>query len=793
MPSVRTRRLPPPIRHVRPLPTWCVVALALGCVLGAFVIAGLVYVASIALAARTSARVAGKVTGLPLDAPVRIIRDERGVPHIRAATLHDLYFAQGYVTGSDRLFQIDLTRRYVYGRLSELLGGATLETDERSRLDDPAGLVAAQFARLASSERAQLQAYADGVNAAAAREPVPPEYRALLAGFERWRPQDSLACGLATVQELSDGPNDVIARDAVIRRVGPRAVAAFFSLTDPAYDVPTAARNRAPIAALPPLDGAHVAAVSPPTGEHGRIELGSNAFAAGAARTATGRALLANDPHLTRGIPGIWHLLDLEAPGFHVAGATLAGTPGIVLGHNDHLAWGATNGTVAGPRVFAERFAALDAEMYATEHGERRATVRVERFRVRFGGQRTRRYLTTRHGFILEETGLLRHAVEWDPVERPLAAWTTFARLGRARDTNAAIRALADYPGPPQNFVFADTSGRVGYALAGAIPDGPWGLRVEDGPTMPARPLALVPFDRLPRLTPGRGVFVVTANNLQYGAGYPFRLSAEYSAPYRAAEITRRLAAVGRCDPARFAAIQADTESLAERDLASRAAAALRARGLDRDPALGPAYTALAGFDGRFSAQSRGATVAERLRLAATADVIGMHLPADLARQYLETSTGFVTLMRALRERPRGWFPADDPDAFLVAEVRAVVHRYGRERIALPYGEADAVVARHPLAAFGFSFWNGPRVAGTGGRFSPAVSGPSIGQSFRAIWDVGNWDHGGIDLPLGESGEPGSPHYRDLAAGYARHLVTPLPYTADAVAHAARATLVLTR
>jgi penicillin amidase len=773
-----------------------------GAAAGALVVVGfacVIYVAVVALAVRGGvARTAGTVRGLPLDAPVRIVRDERDVPHIRARTLHDLYFAQGYVTGSDRLFQLDVLRRYVGGRLSELLGAVTLATDEESRLYDPAAVVATEYAHLDAPQRDELRAYADGVNAAAQREPRPPEYRALFAGFEPWRPQDSLACGLATVRDLGDSWNDVIMRDDVVRAVGARAVAAFFPLTDPVYDVPTAGGSPVAVAPLPALDEMRAGSVRPgdalpPVADSGRSGRGSNAFAAGGGRTSTRRALLANDPHLDRGIPGIWYLVDLAAPGFRAAGATLAGSPGVVLGHNERIAWGATNGTVAGPRVFRERFSSPSGDVYATERGERHATERIERFAVRFGGTRTRRYLATRHGFVVEDGGALRHAVQWDVVERPIAALATFDLLAHAVDLETARAALARYPGPPQNFVLADTAGRVAFSLAGVIPDGPWGLRADDGAGIAPHPLRFVPFDALPQLPPDRTRVVVTANNLQYGTGYPYRLSPEYRAPYRAAEIARRLHAAAHLDPAAFAAIAADTESLAERELAQRAAAALRARGLQRDDALGPAYAALNAFDGRFTPESRGATVVERLRLAAASDLVRAHLPPALAQRYLAADTRFVVLLRALRERPRGWFARDDPDGFLIAEVRAIVQRFGRDGVATPYGEAFAVAAKHPLADFGFTVWNGPHIPGQGGRFAPAVQGAALGQSFRAVWDVGNWDAGGIDIPLGESGEPGSPHYRDLAARYARHAVTPLPFSDAAVARAAVSTLVLER
>ncbi len=768
----------------------------LAAVCGVLVLAVLGYIVRIVLATVHTARSSGTVAGLPLDAPARIVRDERGIPHIRAATLHDLFFAQGYATGSDRLFQIDLTRRYVYGRLSELLGSVAIGADIRSRVYDPASVIAAELRGLTASDRAELDAYAEGVNAAAQREPVPPEYRVLLARFTPWQPQDTLACGIAIVRDLSDGWDDVILRDDVIRAVGPGAASAFFPLSDPAYDVPTTGGPHMRIAPLPPLAGRHLAATAAAAATAADPDggaRGSNAFAAGAARTAGGRALLANDPHLDRSMPGIWHLVDLAAPGYHVAGATLAGTPGVVLGHNAWMAWGATNGTVAGPRVYRETFASETGDTYAAAGRELRATVRLERFAVRFGGIQTRRYLATRHGFVVEASGRVRHAVNWDVVTRPIAALSTFGRLSRAHSVADGVRILAGYPGPTQNFVLADVGGRVGYALAGAIPDGPWGLTAAAGATTDPAAVPLVPFEQLPRVAPSRAAVVVTANNLQYGAGYPYRLSAEYSAPYRAAEITRRLHRLTRFDAAAFAAIQADTASPAELELARLTVAALRARGADHDPELVPAFAALAAFDGRFQPASRGATVVERLRLAAAADLAAAHLPAALSARYMAPNARFVLLMRALREHPRGWFAGDDPDAFLVAELRAVVRRFGRDAVAVEYGEADAVTAAHPLAPFGFSLWNGPRVAGQGGRYAPAVQGASIGQSFRAVWDVGNWDAGGIDIPLGESGEPGSPHYRDLAARYARHVLTALPFSDAAVARAARTTLVLER
>jgi penicillin amidase len=598
--------------------------------------------------------------------------------------------------------------------------------------------------------------------------------------------------GFATVLDLADGGDDVIARDLVARNAGPQSAAVWYSLTDPAYDRPT--MGGTPLA-LPPLARPGSLHAPAPTAFVPREgELGSNIWAVGAARSTVGRALLANDPHLRRTMPGIWYLVDLAAPGLHVAGATLAGVPGVILGHNEHLAWGATNGYAAAARVYRETFTTVDGDAYRAGAQTVRARVRDETFHVRFGADQHRRYLSTRHGFVVEASGVERHAVQWEPFERPIPPVRAFWELDRARSIEDGVRALAGYPGPTQNFMLADDTGRVAYAMAGHVPDGaPWGLRALDGAAIAPAPLQPIPFALLPHLAPTRDGPAINANNLPYPSGYPYRIAPTFAPPYRAAEIARALGTEQRFDVETFRQVQADTSSPAEAELARRTLAALRKTGADRDADLAPAVAALQSFDGRFTTESRGATVVQRVRQSAVADLVAMHLPPTAARAYLSDGPGFETLMRALRERPAGWFPHDDPDRFLVDEVRTVVKHYGRDKVAAPYGEAYAVFAPHPLSGLGFTFWNGPLVAGSGGSYAPAVQGPVLGQSFRAIWEVGAWDVGGIDIPLGESGEPGSPHYRDLAARWPRHELTPLPFSDAAVASATRATLELRR
>jgi penicillin amidase len=736
----------------------------------------------------------GTLVGLGVSAPVRIVRDARGIPHVTARNEHDLFFAEGYLQGVDRLFQLDLYKRAVEGRLAEIFGSSATQADEAARICDVRGIARAELAYLAPRERANLDAFAAGVNAAIRTRPLPPEFRMLGYRPEAWAAEDSLVSSFATVLALTDTWDDVATRVDVIDALGPRAKNAFFGITDPAYDAPTTGGPPAPVAPLPPLT-----VPFPNATPHGRIAFdaragaGSNDFTAGAALTTTHRALLANDPHLELRIPGVWWLADLSAPGFHAAGATFAGVPGIILGHNEHLAWGATNGTVTTVSVYAERFRSTTSDEYLANGTWVRAEHRTETIGVRFGPSVVRDFLRTRHGFVFRDDGVTRYAAAWTADLDRHSSFEEFDALDRAPTVAAAFTALERYPGPPQNFVLADDAGRAGYVLAGEIPlDDAWGLAAHDGPREGAPRAPDVPFARLPHVAASRATFAFTANDRVYAAGYPYRLTAAFSPPYRAARI-KALLARPPYGVAAFEAVQADETSLAERELAARTARAL-ARDAPNDDALRPLALALAAFDGRFSANSTSAVYVNAVRRIATEELVRMHMPPLVADEYLNRDGGeaFVATLRALRERPRGWVPNDDYDAFLVRAARASLEDLRhRHLLGVTWGDAGARTARHPLSFIGIDAFNGVRFPGGGDGYSPHVQAPQNAQSFRAVWDVGNWNAGGMVIPLGESGEPGSPHYRDLAPTWLAGTLVPLPFGDPAVRRAAAETLEL--
>jgi len=693
-------------------------AIALGA-LAVPVLLILIFAGNVFFGMRAVAQTTGTVSGLALHGPVRIARDGRGVPHIVAGDEHDLFFAQGYAEGSDRLFQMDLTRRYVTGTLAEVLGNAALESDESARAVPIAQIVAAQWSALAPRERDALQAFSDGINAAIEREPSPAEFRILLYHPKPWTPQDTLAVGMATVLDLTDTWNDIAPRDRDWRSKGAKGFARLHPLTDPCYDAPV-------VDGLAKISEAPKCAAQRASALDGSVPIGSNEWAAGGAHTASGRALLANDPHLRLGIPGVWYLVDLQAPGFHAAGAAFPGTPGVVLGHNDRVAWGSTNGTVAALSVY-------DAPQNLAKSGWHDET-----FEVRFGKTVTKPYYRTASEFGVRLSDTRFVLVRWDAYAHPRSPIATFDALDRARDLADAERALVRYPGPTQNFELADASGAVGYRMAGVIPDDPAWARYVHLATDLAHPYGIVPDARLPRVAPSRSAVVWTSNNKPYADGYPYRLSPEFAPPYRAYRVAQLLHERRRYDLEYFRAMQLDTLSIPELALARYVG----------DPRT-------AGWDGRVAAGSTAATVAVLERIAAT--------------QRLNQAMPRVLI--AARARPPGRTPSIDATAAVT-----------------PWGTYGAVQVKHPLAALGLGWLlNGTQFPGNGDAFTVHVQGSGTSQSFRAVWDVGDWDTGGIVLPQGESGRPGSPHYTDGADDWLAGTLVALPYSAAAVERATRA------
>lgn len=682
--------------------------------------------------------------GVPgLASRVTIVRDERDVPHIVAANERDVFYAQGFAEATDRLFQMELTRRYALGTLAEVLGPRALPIDEEQRAYGVREIAAAQWRRLDSRDRADLQAFAGGVNAAMVRQPLPVEFRLLLYRPRPWTVEDSLSVALAVSIALGDSYHDVLERNDVWHRRGPAVFAQQYPLSDPRYDVSLSGDYVRPSATR--SSGAALrmtASVAPDN----KPRVGSNAWAVGALRAAGGRPLLANDPHLELTIPGLWYVVDLRAPGIHVSGAAIPGAPGVALGHNERIAWGATNADVASTSVY---------EAGTLAPGD----WHTERFGVRFGSTVTRGYYRSGEFFGANDAYndnrlvLVRcaHLYGTSPV-------ATFLALDRARSIGEASRVLSRYAGPAENFVLAGTSGNVAYHLAGTVADDPaWGRYVH-----PARdrrvPLRSVSYANLPSQSPRRNGTIVTANNKMYGTGYPYRLAAYFDPPYRAYRISALLRERGVYDVTYFEKMQLDEISPIDREFARRLSA-FAARGGNRD-----LVTALRGWNGSFSSNSRLATIVHSVRTGAQ-----------------ESAPSLYAALEALR--------GGDAESTLGPDLAGELYYAGSAKES--WGRAGAVNVEHPLAPLHFGFLNGATFPGAGDEYTIRLQEPGFAQSFRAVWAVGDWDAGGMSLPNGESGRPGSSHYLDESSAWIAGRMEPLPFSARAVAAAARDTLTL--
>jgi penicillin G amidase len=686
------------------------------------------FIVNAAIGMRAHAQEAGTISGLRLRGPVTILRDDRGVPHVLAGNEHDLFFAQGYAEGADRLFQMDLLRRFVLGELAEVFGKSALEHDKLEREVPVRAIASAQWQRLDLPSREILGAFSEGVNAAMEREPLPVEFRLLAYRPRAWTPQDSLAVAMATVLDLTDDWNAIEPRDEAYRLGGIRLLRSLFPLTDPCYDAPVTAGlgGIGPGAAC----NRHVATL---VGElsDSRAPVGSNAWAAGANRALHGRALLANDPHLGLHMPGVWYLIDLRAPHFHVAGATLPGCPGVVLGHNENLAWGATSGTVTSLSAFL-----LPAHVDPSG-------LQIEQFAVRFGPISRARYYRTRDAFGATTSNHRSVLVRWEAYEKPVSPALTFLALDRAASIEAATTALAKFPGPTQNFVLADTRGRAAYLLAGSIPNDPVRGRWFHPASDLAKRYPPIPFARLPKVAPSRDAIVWTANNRMYGPKYRLALSPQFATPYRAYRIAQLLRARRAYDVEYFTQMQLDVLSLPERELAHDAAKALG----DRDALLA---AQLAAWNGEMDGASSTATVVEGMRVALTS-----------------RHTGRMPTVLGLMDRAMVHLSSITPPS------------------PAPWRLAGADPVPHALASLGIDFLDGVTLPGNGDAFTLHMQSPGYSQSFRAVWEVGNWDSGGITLPQGESGEPGSGHYTDQATAWIDGRLWPLPFSDAAVSRTA--------
>ncbi len=497
---------------------------------------------------------------------VRIARDADGIPTIVAQDDDDAAFGLGFAHAQDRLFQMELQRRYAAGRLAEIFGAPAVPTDKQMRVLGLYRAAAAEIPYLSPEVNRAFRAYAAGVNAFLARHhgALPPEFLLLHFRPEPWHEADSLVWGKLMAFTLEGNYRGELLRAQMARTI-PAADMAFLYPEYP-KDAPTTLAAMLPIYRQLAL-GRLYHMLPPTTGPH----YASNNWVVDGKHSASGKPLLANDPHLAFGAPGFWYLARLKTPARTIAGATAAGVPLVVIGHNDHIAWGFTTTTADVEDLFVEKLDPADPGRYLTPDGSAPFTTRQEQIEVRGAAPVTLTVRSTRHGPVLSDVlppgaadpgyVLALSATFLVPDDRSAEAlW----RADRATDWPSFRAAWRGFVGPMQNTVYADDSGTIGFIAAGLVP-----IRGKGEGWMPAPGWSgeydwqgFIPFDKLPQATnPASGRFV-SANNKIVPASYPYFLSRDWDLPNRAERIEALLDKTPVQTPQSSAAIEADTLSL---------------------------------------------------------------------------------------------------------------------------------------------------------------------------------------------------------------------------------------
>ena len=722
----------------------------------------------------------GEFRLLGIDQRAEVLRDSYGVPHIYAQTAHDLFYLQGYVTAQDRLFQMDLYRRAGAGRLAEVLGEAALDSDKQFRTFGLARVAAREVPLLRDETRDNLSAYAEGVNKflEGHDDSLPLEFVILGYRPERWSTLDSLVVAKLQAYDAANNLDQELLRAGLTSRFGAGVLATL--MPDPSGRA--ASIDEGAWAAVGPYLSAATSAIAlssflPHAGEGA----GSNCWAVAGSRTATGKPILAGDPHLPVRNPSIWYEIGLEGAGYKLVGFSLAGIPGIVIGHNDRIAWSFTYAYTDTQDLFVERQDPTDPLRYEYKGQFETATFVRETIAVKGRADPVVVDVAiTRHGPII--TPVLKGqiaplALRWTALDpgRLLDFVFGLARAGTWRDFRAAA---ADFSGAAVSACYADVDGHIGYQLIGQLP-----ARKGDG-QMPVPGwtgdydwTGVLPSDANPTMFDPPGGVIVNANDRPtqdlHSAGYV----GEWDPGFRATYIAQRLASLPKADLTAMRGIQTDYASTPVarwRDVILAATAKTdlqrRAQALVRD------------WNGTLSAESGGAAVTEawltRMLARTFQDTLGDKLYGD----YLGHGRAVFALYELLARPNDPWFTAaGDPsvrgrDAVstvaLEDATRELVTRLGNDPEKWRWGDLHTITFAHPLAIgpLGLLLNIGPfRRAGDGfsvnnGAYDPATPyKQTTNASERMIADLSDLDNSLSVTPEGQSGQPGSRYWGDQA------------------------------
>ncbi len=792
----------------------------------------------------------GEVQLAGLQAPVDVYRDAFGVPHLYASSERDLFFAQGYVHAQDRFWQMDFWRHQGAGRLAQLLGENALSTDIFLRTMGWERIARQELAALDQQTLSMLQAYAEGVNAYLADHQgtaLGLEYLFLPVinpGYEPqpWEPLNTLTWAKAMAWDLRGNMGTELDRARLLKVLSPEQVDQLY----PAYPADRPVIVRSPhlitgqsasweadpalfVAAAPALEalGARLAALAP-VGLPGPGGLGSNSWALSGALTDTGTPLLANDPHLAVQMPSIWYEVGLHCLprgpecALDVVGFSFAGAPGVVIGHNDRIAWGLTN---TGPDVmdlYIEKINPQNPDQYEFLGEWIDMQVLTEELSVAGGETVELKVQLTHHGPLIteafgledlaDETGLglpepYAIALRWTSLE-PNNTFRAIFNFNRAQNWQEFRQAAREFAVPSQNLLYADVDGNIGYQMPGNIPlrsAGHSGMEPVPGWTGEYEWLGYIPFDELPfTFNPPEG-YIVTANNAVVGSQYPHTISREWDYGLRAQRIVEMIeAAPGPLSREDMQRMQGDNRDL-NADLLLP-----YLLGLPLEPGrLAGARQLLVGWDVQAHMDSAPAALFAAFWKHLVAGVFGDELPGSEAPS---GNDRWMQVLRPLLEDPDNawWDDVDRPgtqtrdDILRLALSQAVDElegTLGSDPAGWTWGDLHTVTFRHRtmdnLPLVNGLFNRGPFRASGGGEIVNATGWSASGEgygvgsvpSMRMVVDLGELGNSVSMHTTGQSGHPYQEHYIDMADPWREIRYHPMLWDRTGVEAAAEAHL----
>jgi penicillin G amidase len=765
-----------------------------------------------------------RVSGL--GAPVSIERDGHGIPTIRASSVEDGAFGLGFVHAQDRLWQLETHRRIGSGRLSEAFGPAALDNDKFLRALGVRRAAQAQWAQLGAESKRVLEAYSAGVNSWQRQhlQARPPEMLIIGVPVEDWTPIDSLAWAIMMAWDLGGNWSTELLR----ARLALTLPVARINQLLPPYpgEAPLATADYAALMRSLKLGGAlsavsapqidHLLAIAPPSGVEG---VGSNNWVIAGTHTASGKPLLANDPHLKITTPALWYIARMEVggdKGFKSAGATMPGLPGVVLGQNEHIAWGFTNTNPDVQDLYLERFNPDDPMQVQTPEGWQRVAGVSEDIHVKGAKSENLVVRVSRHGPMISDAGGVAGeiagvegnapygiALRWTALDADADPIAAALAMNRARSAAEFVDAATRlWTAPMQNMVVADRDGQIAVVSAGRVPQRSpdndlkglvpapgWDARYDwDG---------FIPAAQTPReAQPPRG-WIATANQRIHPADYPYYLTSEWAVPYRQQRIEQLLRARAKHSVADMAAMQADVLSLATQ----RVLPWLQ-RARSDHPLAGAAQTALKGFNGVMNADASAPLIfwawSRQLVRAVFIDELGG--PAVYER--VLGTRSFRDALEGVLERNDAWW-CDDKTTTETAETceqmnnlaftRALdelQQRFGADVSKWRWGNAH--VARSEHRPFSRVKALAPlfelRVPTGGDSYTVNVGRVGVkpdgttgelylnehAASLRAIYDLGDLSQSRVMHSTGQSGLPWVRHYRSFLGLWARGEYVPL-------------------